>query len=187
MKLDHQISIQPPKYSDQNGKIIIPPEIITDKLDITYSDNPTRKTYYAFISGFPTPVSLLSESNYSSFPSITSSLGESLLREKMGTDQASFLRKLFPVTLEENPNGPGTILSGMISSLGIKTTANCSCKKHALEMNEKGPDWCEQNIDTILSWLREESNKRGLPYVDTVARMMVNKAIAKSRKLLNKK
>ena len=74
----------------------------------------------------------------------------------------------------------------MISTMGIKSTSNCSCRRHALEMNEKGPEWCEANMDTILGWLREESAKRKLPYVDTVARMIVNRAIKTSRRLKNK-
>ena len=49
--------------------------------------------------------------------------------------------------------------------------------------NDKGPDWCEENMDTILSWLKEESTKRKLPYVEFVAKSMVQRAIYKSRKL----
>ena len=71
----------------------------------------------------------------------------------------------------------------MISALGIKSSSTCSCRRHALEMNEKGPDWCEQNMDQIVGWLKEESSKRGLPFVETVGKMMVQRAIAKSRKL----
>jgi hypothetical protein len=93
------------------------------------------------------------------------------------------LQANYPRTLEQDPNGPGSILTGMISALGIKSTSTCSCRRHALQMNEEGPDWCEQNIDTILNWLKDESQKRSLPYVETVARVMVNRAINKSRKL----
>jgi hypothetical protein len=74
----------------------------------------------------------------------------------------------------------------MISSLGIKSTSNCSCRRHALEMNEKGPDWCDQNIPTILSWLKEESSKRNLPFIEMVAKAMVQRAINKSRRLMAK-
>ena len=67
---------------------------------------------------------------------------------------------MFPPTLESVPNGAGSILSGMISAMGIKSTPNCSCKRHALEMNTNGPDWCEENLGTILDWLNEEAQKR---------------------------
>ena len=53
-------------------------------------------------------------------------------------------------------------------------------------MNEKGPDWCEQNLDQILGWLKEESTKRGMPFIETIAKIMVMKAIKKSRRLLEK-
>ena len=54
-------------------------------------------------------------------------------------------------------------------------------------MNTEGPDWCENNMDTILAWLEEESSKRKLPFVRTVAKMMVNRSISKSRRMLAKK
>jgi hypothetical protein len=50
-------------------------------------------------------------------------------------------------------------------------------------MNDKGPDWCEENMETILSWLRDEAKKRGLPFIDMVGKAMVQRAINRSRKL----
>jgi hypothetical protein len=72
----------------------------------------------------------------------------------------------------------------MISTMGIKSTPNCSCRRHAIEMNEKGNDWCEQNLPTILGWLKEESAKRSLPYIESVASMIVKRAIKTSRRLI---
>ena len=63
-------------------------------------------------------------------------------------------------------------------------TDSCSCKAHALEMNEHGNDWCEQNIDTVVGWLREEASRRGLPFMDALGKLLVGRAIKKSRKLL---
>jgi hypothetical protein len=71
----------------------------------------------------------------------------------------------------------------MIKTIGIKSSSNCSCRKHAIEMNDKGPDWCEENIGTILAWIKEESTKRKLPYVEFVAKSIVQRAIYKSRKI----
>ena len=51
-------------------------------------------------------------------------------------------------------------------------------------MNEQGPDWCEQNMDQILSWLEHEAKKRKMPFVRFFAKMLVKRAIKKSRKLL---
>lgn len=89
-----------------------------------------------------------------------------------------------PQTLEDFPNGPGTILSKMLSKIGIKSTPNCSCRRRAMEMNSKGPDWCAANMDTIVAWLKEESHKRKLPFVDFAGRLLVQRAIKLSRKAL---
>jgi aminoglycoside N3'-acetyltransferase len=74
----------------------------------------------------------------------------------------------------------------MLGSLGIRSAPTCSCKRRALEMNFRGPDWCEQNIDNIVGWLEEEAKKRRLPFIKTVAKLMVQRAISKSRRLLAK-
>lgn len=101
-------------------------------------------------------------------------------------DMQAMLQNLVPRTLDSDPNGPGTILSGMLSSLGIKSTPNCSCRRRAIHMNKMGPDWCEENLGTILGWLREEATRRKLPFVEMVAKMILKKAISKSRRLLAK-
>jgi len=49
-------------------------------------------------------------------------------------------------------------------------------------MNRMGNDWCEQNIETIVEWLKEEAAARGLPFISTVGRMLVRKAISNARK-----
>lgn len=89
-----------------------------------------------------------------------------------------------PETLEDYPNGPGTILSKMLSKIGIKSTPNCSCRRRAMEMNSRGPEWCAENIETIVGWLREESEKRKLPFVDFAGRLLIQRAIKISRKAL---
>lgn len=87
-------------------------------------------------------------------------------------------------TLEDFPNGPGTILSKMLSKIGIHSTPNCSCRRRAMEMNNRGPDWCAENIDTIVGWLREESEKRKLPFMDFAGKLLIQRAIKVSRKNL---
>lgn len=89
-----------------------------------------------------------------------------------------------PQTLEDYPNGPGTMLSKMLSKIGINSTPNCSCRRRAMEMNTRGPDWCAENIDTIVGWLREESEKRKLPFVDFAGKLLIQRAIKLSRKAL---
>ena len=89
-----------------------------------------------------------------------------------------------PATLEDFPNGPGTILSKMLSKIGIHSTPNCSCRRRAMEMNTKGPEWCAENIDMIVGWLREESAKRKLPFVDLAGKLLIQRAVKISRKNL---
>lgn len=187
MKLDTQITINPPPYTDPNtNQIVNPPAIVLDFLDITYHDNPTAKIVSATISNIPGSFIIASGIDYEKLGDVNRSTLLQLFWEMIKDNPEQKLRAKFPKTLEENPNGPGTILTNMISTLGIKSTSNCSCRRHALEMNEKGNDWCEANMPTILSWLKEESSKRNLPYIETVASMMVKRAIKTSRRLMTK-
>jgi hypothetical protein len=45
-----------------------------------------------------------------------------------------------------------------------------------------GLDGCEENIDTIVEWLAEEAANRGLPFLNTVGRLLVKRAIHNARK-----
>lgn len=184
MKLDQQITIYPPPYSDSSNKVVTPEPIVLDSLDVIYCDYPSKKLYYARIERIPNPIYLYMNEEYDNAGIITRELGESKLKEVLGSDPARHLRALFPKTLEEHPNGPGSLLSAMIKTLGIVMTSGCSCRQHAIEMNEKGNDWCEANIDTIVGWLRTEAKKRSLPFIDAIGKIMVNRAIKKSRRLL---
>lgn len=187
MILNNPITINPPPQTDNTGNIINPPPLEFSILDVTYHDNPLNKVVSATIRNIPGSIVLLQGDTYILAGDYTQSFIENKLRQELGDDPAKKLRSMFPKTLEEHPDGPGTILTGMISSIGIKSTANCSCRRHAIEMNTNGNDWCEANIDTILGWLKEESAKRNLPFVEMVAKLMVQRAIKTSRRLLKKK
>jgi hypothetical protein len=184
MKLNNSITIQPPPYSDNSGKVINPPPIVLEDLKVIFNDNTFNKVVNAQIIGLPIFVPLWNNTEYDSIGDWTQAQAEAKLTQLLGDDPAKYLRSLFPKTLEEHPNQPGTVLSKMIKSLGIGMTDSCSCKRHALEMNDKGNDWCEQNIDTIVGWLREEAKRRNLPFIDAIGKLMVSRAIKKSRKLL---
>lgn len=186
MKLNSPITLVQPPYTDHNDKVVTPEPFTLEVLDVSYTDNPLAQTVTATVKGVPYPITLLRGAEYEAVGDYTQQQIEDVLRGYLGDNPQAYLQSLFPKTLEQDPNGPGSILTSMIKTLGISSSSTCSCRRHALEMNEKGPDWCEQNIDTIVSWLREESSKRGLPFVDAVGRMMVNRAISKSRKLLAK-
>jgi hypothetical protein len=184
MKLNNTITIIPPPFTDHTGKITYPNNIILDNLELVFTDNTKAKTVHAHIIGIPNPLLLWSDNTYDDAGDWTQLQAENRINELLGDNQAVSLRALFPKTLEEYPNSPGTVLSKMIKSLGFTMSDSCSCKRHALEMNDKGNDWCSENLDTIIGWLREETNRRNLPFIETIARLMVNRAIKKSRKLL---
>lgn len=84
--------------------------------------------------------------------------------------------------------GPGTELRKIITRFGFKPKPGCKCNQHIQEMNVKGCDWCEENIDTISGWLREEAQRSGLPFIETGARILIRRAIKNARqdsKILN--
>lgn len=186
MKLSTTINVLPPPFSDNTGKVTRPDPIVTDELNPTFHIDTTKQTINAVIKPFPQPILLFSAQ---SFQDLNGSWNQNHLENRLlqilGPDPSSVLRSLFPRTMEEHPYAPGTVLASMIKSLGIHMNDNCSCRRHALTMNEKGNEWCSQNIDTIVGWLKEEASKRGLPFVDMIGKLMVKRAIKKSTKLLN--
>jgi hypothetical protein len=80
------------------------------------------------------------------------------------------------------PAGPGTELKALLKTIGITAKPNCSCNKRAKVMDEKGCDWCEENIDEIDGWLAEESKKRKLPYLSLAGKTLIRLAIRRARK-----
>lgn len=87
----------------------------------------------------------------------------------------------------EITEGPGTELKKILSFFGIHANKNCSCNSRLKIMNQKEletPGWCEQNIDIIVGWLREEAAKRKLPFFDMAGRILVRRAISNARKVI---
>lgn len=87
------------------------------------------------------------------------------------------------VSLPPKNAGVGTELKKLLAGWPFKivATPNCSCNARAAEMNKKGIEWCESNIDTIVGWLKEEAQKRGLPFIDIAAKLMVKRAIRNAK------
>jgi hypothetical protein len=79
-------------------------------------------------------------------------------------------------------NGPGTELKKLLARVGIVSTPDCSCNARAAEMDRQGVEWCEANLDTIVGWLREQAEARGLPFLDIAGRLLVRRAIANARR-----
>lgn len=90
---------------------------------------------------------------------------------------------LGPVTQDpQQGDGPGAYLKSMLKWIGITARPGCSCNKRAKHMDDMGAEWCRQNIETILGWLKEESDRRNLPFVKEAARVLVSLAISRSEK-----
>lgn len=83
-------------------------------------------------------------------------------------------------------NGPGSFLKKYLGRIGITSTPNCSCNAKAKHMDTMGIEWCEQNLDIIVGWLKEEAEKRRLPFVPWPTRLLVKKAIAAAKKAVAK-
>lgn len=160
--------------------------ITLDYIDVLYHDYPTAQQYFCNIQGVPGIVMLFEGSEYSKHQNITVEMGKNKLLTLMGNDQQTWLNNRMPKLkkpkLEDDPYGPGTILHNMLKKIGIKSTENCSCISHAIVMNQNGSEWCENNIETILSWLETESKKRKIPFIKKIAKLIVQRAINKSKK-----
>jgi hypothetical protein len=83
-------------------------------------------------------------------------------------------------------HGPGTELKKLLASWPFYVTASpdCSCNRVAAEMDAWGPDECEQleNQAYILAALKENAERRGLPYLELAGRMLLKRAIRAARK-----
>ena len=77
--------------------------------------------------------------------------------------------------------GPGTELKLLLRRAGI-IARGCKCEERAKQMDEWGPDGCEESIETIVDWLGQEASKRHLPYNRFVGRLLVRRAIKNTRK-----
>jgi hypothetical protein len=95
-----------------------------------------------------------------------------------GTGKIRHLSQSEPV---KPKGGVGTELKKLLGYVGIVAVGNCNCNRHAKEMDTKGPDWCEQNLDTITGWLKQEASLRRLPFSAMVARRVVKIAIHRAR------
>lgn len=77
---------------------------------------------------------------------------------------------------------PGKHLRILLAKLGIRADVpGCKCMERSTEMDRQGCDWCSENIDTIVGWLREEAGNRALPFLDAAARLLVREAIRRAR------
>lgn len=89
--------------------------------------------------------------------------------------------------IEIPQEGVGTELKKLLSKIGIKATENCSCNHRAKLLDMNGIEWCENNMETIIGWLKEESERRNLPFIEYVAKTLIKRAIKNYKKQINNK
>jgi hypothetical protein len=80
--------------------------------------------------------------------------------------------------------GPGTELKQLLAFFWIKGEDGCGCASKAKEMDDNGPEWCRENIQTIEGWMREAAEKRKLPFSGFVARRLIRLAIRRAERKL---
>lgn len=180
LKLRNPVTLQPSSYTDDKGKIVKPESFQLQTLYISYIDRPYQRMYSLRIERVPGQIDLFTGEEYDQ--AISKDMANQKLDTLMGNDPQGFLQKYFPKALENHPNGPGTILHGFLKKIGITSTPTCSCNMRAIEMNEKGPEWCQENIDTIFEWLKEEADKRKYVYQDWCIKALINRSIKRAIK-----
>ena len=84
-----------------------------------------------------------------------------------------------PALLEAG-KGPGTTLKKTLS--WFHTSSSCGCEERAAIMDAWGVQGCEENIKTILYWLRDSAAAQNLPYSE-IAVLIILKSIFATEKL----
>ena len=49
-------------------------------------------------------------------------------------------------------------------------------------MDAQGLQWCRDNVETISGWLKEEADKRKLPYVEVAGKTLIRLSISRAAK-----
>lgn len=83
-------------------------------------------------------------------------------------------------------HGPGAELKKLLAGWPFRITSSpdCSCNRVAGEMDSWGPDECErpERVEYILAAMRENAERRGLPFLDAAGRFLIKRAIKNARK-----
>jgi hypothetical protein len=101
----------------------------------------------------------------------------------IGAKCNTYTTRVSVMTTTTTKTGPGTELAALLKTIGIDAKEKgCQCKSHAKRMDKEGPQWCRDNVDTILGWLQTEAKKRKLPFIKTAAKQVVLLAIRRAEK-----
>lgn len=88
-----------------------------------------------------------------------------------------------PVTVKRRCLGPGGELKKILRTVAWLGPKRCLCNKHAAEMDRRGTQWCRDNVETIIDWLKAEAAKTVMlkaVFSRTVAREAVLLAIRRA-------
>lgn len=82
----------------------------------------------------------------------------------------------------------GTELKRLLKTwLGFEPVPGCSCNKKARVMDQRGCDWCQENVGTIVGWLKREHQRQKalLPFSEIAAKLLVRRAIRNARRTMS--
>lgn len=82
--------------------------------------------------------------------------------------------------------GPGTELKALLAKFGIHASPTCGCNAMAQKMNVWGPDESLNHLEEIVDVMEETAKKRGLPFLRSAAKLLVRRAISKSRAMVSR-
>jgi hypothetical protein len=85
----------------------------------------------------------------------------------------------------QRDQGPGAELKALLRRyLRIVTKPGCKCNTRARMMDERGCQWCLDNLDEIVGWLQEEHTRQKilLPFVPLAAKQLVKLAVRNAKK-----
>ena len=77
--------------------------------------------------------------------------------------------------------GVGDTLSNIISKMGYGYSPISRARAKITYLNKKGIDWCEQNQDVILIWLKEECVANRIQFLDLIGKSIIRLAIKKAK------
>lgn len=82
--------------------------------------------------------------------------------------------------------GPGAQLKTLLARFGIHADPTCQCNQMAKQMDLWGPEECLRHVEEIVDVMESTAKKRRLPFLRTAGRILVRRAISKSRALISR-
>lgn len=117
-------------------------------------------------------------------------LDDVLANATVDGDQVSLTQEAYDRLREKykntQPAGPGTELKALLAKFGIHASPTCGCNAMARKMDAWGPDESLKHLEEIVDVMEETAKKRNLPFIRSAGRLLVRRAISKSRAMISK-